>query len=247
MFKHTILVAAVVGLVFALAPPAHAGTILSGDLLIPTGLVEDDTFRLVFLTSTTTDATSTDIADYNTFVNTAANLSGSLVKDKGWNWYAIGSTQTVNANTNTGTDSVGNGFDVPIYRLDGTIVATGNADLWDGTIADPINRTELGTQLNSYTWTGTLSTGLGRNHLELGNTADYDRASPGDSQFTDSSWIHRASSNKKDLTNLYPTYALSEPLTIVPESAAIPEPATMCALGLAVAGLGGYIRKRRRA
>ena len=28
---------------------------------------------------------------------------------------------------------------------------------------------------------------------------------------------------------------------------AIPEPATMCALGLAVAGLGGYVRKRRRA
>ena len=27
----------------------------------------------------------------------------------------------------------------------------------------------------------------------------------------------------------------------------IPEPATMCALGLAVAGLGGYVRKRRRA
>ena len=30
-------------------------------------------------------------------------------------------------------------------------------------------------------------------------------------------------------------------------TAAIPEPATMCALGLAVAGLGGYIRRRRRA
>ena len=31
------------------------------------------------------------------------------------------------------------------------------------------------------------------------------------------------------------------------QSGAIPEPMTMCALGLAVAGLGGYIRKRRRA
>ena len=31
------------------------------------------------------------------------------------------------------------------------------------------------------------------------------------------------------------------------EPAAVPEPATMCALGLAVAGLGGYVRKRRKA
>ncbi len=31
------------------------------------------------------------------------------------------------------------------------------------------------------------------------------------------------------------------------EAAVIPEPATMCALGMAIAGLGGYIRKRRRA
>jgi len=36
-------------------------------------------------------------------------------------------------------------------------------------------------------------------------------------------------------------------LSVVAEPSAIPEPATMCALGLAVAGLGGYVRKRRRA
>ena len=91
MFKHTILVAAVAGLVLALAPPAYAGTIPLSDALTPAGLAEGDSFRLVFLTSTTTDATSADIAVYNTFVNNAANLSGSLVKDKGWTWYAIGS------------------------------------------------------------------------------------------------------------------------------------------------------------
>ena len=34
---------------------------------------------------------------------------------------------------------------------------------------------------------------------------------------------------------------------IVRSSSPIPEPATMCAVGLAVAGLGGYVRKRRRA
>jgi len=39
-------------------------------------------------------------------------------------------------------------------------------------------------------------------------------------------------------------YAAASELSITTE--AIPEPATMCALTLAVAGLGGYIRKRRR-
>ena len=36
-------------------------------------------------------------------------------------------------------------------------------------------------------------------------------------------------------------------ITAVGGGGAIPEPATMCALGLAVAGLGGYVRKRRKA
>ena len=36
-------------------------------------------------------------------------------------------------------------------------------------------------------------------------------------------------------------------LVAVPEKGDIPEPATMCALGLAVAGLGGYVRRRRKA
>jgi len=41
-----------------------------------------------------------------------------------------------------------------------------------------------------------------------------------------------------------PTLSARPMLTI--EYTPIPEPATMCALGLAVAGLGGYVRKRKR-
>ena len=44
-----------------------------------------------------------------------------------------------------------------------------------------------------------------------------------------------------------PVDAIALVTTSVPAGAPIPEPATMCALGLAVAGLGGYVRKRRRA
>ena len=41
-------------------------------------------------------------------------------------------------------------------------------------------------------------------------------------------------------------FAAGETLEVISQPAPIPEPATMCALGLAVAGLGGYIRRRRR-
>ena len=45
---------------------------------VPTGLNGGDQYRLVFVTSTTRDATSSDIADYNAFVNYAASLNTYL-------------------------------------------------------------------------------------------------------------------------------------------------------------------------
>ena len=47
------------------------------------------------------------------------------------------------------------------------------------------------------------------------------------------------------LSNL--AYLSGVRLEATPTAAPIPEPATMCALGMAIAGLGGYIRRRKRA
>ena len=66
MFKYTISFIVVAGMVLALVPTAQAAIIVVGDSLIPSGLSEGDTFHLAFVSSTTTDATPTDIADYNT-------------------------------------------------------------------------------------------------------------------------------------------------------------------------------------
>ncbi len=61
-------------LAVALAGGAQAGTVVT----VPTDLNPGDQYRLVFVTNGTRDAQSTDIADYNTFVTTEANLSTEL-------------------------------------------------------------------------------------------------------------------------------------------------------------------------
>ena len=162
MLKHTIMLAAVAGLVLALAPAAQAGTILVGDLLNP-GLVLGDTFRLVFVTSTKTLATSTDIGYYNTFVDDVANnvtVANSIVVSYGWTWKAIASTQTKSAINNTST--TGTGF--PIYLVGGgnAQVADDYVDLWNGSLDNPVTRNQTGnneltTGENNRVWTGTNS------------------------------------------------------------------------------------------
>jgi len=66
--------------------PGCCGTVdfSNADIPIPTGLVPGDQFQLVFVTSNTTTAVSTDINYYNAFVNSDANtVAGSLVAGLG--------------------------------------------------------------------------------------------------------------------------------------------------------------------
>jgi len=119
-------------------------------------LVPDDPYRLVFVTSAKTNALSANIADYNAFVANVATGIPAL-NALGATWKCIGSTAAVNANENTLTRTTDPS--VPIYRLDGALVATNNADLWDGSIAVGISITESGNSLTTYTWTGTTGDG----------------------------------------------------------------------------------------
>ena len=125
------LVYGVALVVFGSLSTAHA-TPLS--LATPAGLNPGDQFRFLFLTSGERDATSTNISDYNTFVNSqalGATYQGSVV-----NWMAVGSTATVDARDNVG------GLDtmVPVYLPNGTKIAgdlttsTGLKGLWSGSL-----------------------------------------------------------------------------------------------------------------
>ena len=116
-------------------------------------------FRLLFVTSTTTAATSTSIATYNTFVQTraAANTAISGVTGLSAKFRAVGSTVSTDARDNTATTGTG----VPIYWLGGAKVADNYADFYDGTWDSNVPRNEAGSTIsgNVLVWTGSTQSG----------------------------------------------------------------------------------------
>src|SRR4051812_38888348 len=90
------IVAAVLWFGFGSGGRAEAGMMLQ----TPAGLNPGDQFRFVFVTDGIRDATSTNIADYDSFVN--AEAGGATYDGAVVNWLAIGSTDSVDAIAHVG-------------------------------------------------------------------------------------------------------------------------------------------------
>ena len=134
--------------------------------LTPSGLNDGDRFRLLFITSTIRDATATDIATYNTFVQTVAKAGHSAITDSCGNLFKVlGSTATVDARDNAGT--TGAGF--PIYWLGGAKVADSYTDFHDGTWDSSAGKTESGGNhpIGGF-FSGSNDDGTAYSGLELG-------------------------------------------------------------------------------
>jgi len=218
-------------------------------VVVPTGLNPGDQYRLVFVTDGTRDATSTNIDDYNNFVTSQVTGSAlaTALTTAGFNlgtitWKAIGSTSATSAKVNTGTD--GSQPDLPIYLIDGNRVANNNADLWDGSIAKSIDRTQIDTSKNASVWTGTQAGGS--TGSPLGNAIGFPPvANMGATIYTDSRWIN-------DITFLSVSqslslYGMSSVLTVPTPAVTVPEPSSL--LGYITLGglmLGGAVRKARK-
>jgi len=241
----TISILAIAGLVLALAPAAWAELVSDpGGFTPPAGLNEGDTYHLVFVSSTVRDATSADIADYNTHVQSAADAAG-IGSGAGVTWKAIAATETVNANVNAPVSG-------PVYLVDGTTKVADEAAFYTGTHLVPINYNEDGSAHEEVdasphqydpsptwaVWTGTFPSGdeawnaLGRTTP----TSGYGYADKADNAWA--RWEHDGGATDQDL--LLPLYGLSEALTVV-----VPEPATMSLL--AIGGLGLLARRKRSA
>ena len=169
---------------------------------VPSDLNPGDEYRIAFFTQSQRSASDTDIAEYNSFVNSQASESTLTV---GVDYAAIASTETVDARDSFGASSA------PIYLLNDTLLANGTDDLWDGSILNQFRVDQFGTfsdRGDVDVWTGSGSDGTAFPDGWLG--ADTPRT--GQVQFQGNGWISNATATASNGTNHF--YAISEVLTV---------------------------------
>ena len=202
-------------------------------------------YRLAFTTSTTMEATSSNISDYNTFVTNVAESVPQLAA-LGTAWTAIVSTPTVDARDNTSTNPSIDPVGVPIYTLAGDLVANSNASLWSG---NPIPFAPIATQFGTpfsgedYVWTGTQVSGVGTPGHQLG-TSPYPTIGIA---YLGGLWVYEPTFGVFDEPS--PTtpesfYAISGVLSS-PANPVTPEPSSMVLACIAAGGLGVAAMRRR--
>ena len=124
-------------------------------------------FRLLFVTSTRRDGTSSNIGEYNSFVQGRANAGHTAIKGFSSQFRALISTPTVNARDNTATTHTNANRGVPIYWLgvdamgnfNGAKVADDYADFYDGGWDSNTPTNELGNRFDSVIGPGQVITG----------------------------------------------------------------------------------------
>jgi hypothetical protein len=195
---------------------ASASVLEAPAAMVPAGLSPGDEFYIIFVTSTTRNATSTDIADYNSFVNTAADLSSTKgTNDATITWRAVAAT--------SGDDQCdpysGDATSTPIYNLGGIKVADDRADMLDATLDAAIEYNETGTALipaSVDVWTGCRDNGTQMIGQQLGFLP-----TTGDAKAVNNNW---ADNDRLGEANTYPLYAVSPKLAVPTSTSASASP-----------------------
>ena len=100
--------------------------------LVPSGLDVGDQFRLLFVSSTTRNATSGTIGDYDSFIQNLVAAGHSGIQVYSSLFRAVGCTSSVDARDHTSTTYTSTDKGVPIYWLGGAKASDDYEDFYDG-------------------------------------------------------------------------------------------------------------------
>ena len=229
MTKHSVRAFVLACLTASSAQAIIPGTPLSA----PSGLAEGDKFRFMFITFDTITATSSNIADYNSFVNFEAN--GATYNGATISWKAVVSTASVHARDNVG----GYGSNAAVFLVNGTKIAndmttvSSSKGLWSSNLLAAPNVRINGTTRNATVWSGSSGDGLAW-YSGLGSS-NASGIATGLSSFTNFQWM---SNSLQPKTSAYSIFGLSEELTY----STVPAPGAIAVLASA-----GLLGRRRRA
>jgi len=214
------------------------GSMLQADVIPPVGLAPGTQFRLIFVSSQTRVSDDANVSVYDSFINTLADAAGlGVYNGAPVAWHVLGSTPApLNAIDRLPNSSV------PIYDMNGDLVANAANDIWSGALLHAIDFTEAGQPLSALVFTATLSTGLLDPTLQ--GFGEFGDQIVGNSSSSDSGWIDFGKSFNMTAHSFY---GFSDMITVAaPPPSPVPEPSSVT-LGLtAVALLGLACRGRCR-
>jgi hypothetical protein len=224
---------ALAGALWAASAFTTSAVALPLDPINDLGLAPGETYHYLFVTDGVRDATSSNIADYNAFVNAEAVSGASVFAADGLNWSAVGSTNAVDARDNTVVSG-------KVFLPDGTLLALSFADFWDGSLSAAPNRSQSLAAFNINTgivFSGSEADGTSASPDALGSIS---AATVGRSVNAGSGWIREGFVSTALSFHLY---ALSDAI-IVPLTAGAPAPGSLVLAGMGLLLLAGRQRVR---
>ena len=204
-------------------------------LVVPAGLSPGEDYHVIFVTSGTTDALSSDIATYDAFAQAHADAAG-IGTSIGVDWLAIVSTSSVSARTHL-ANLLGSG--APIYNQWGWKISD-TQDLFSRSHLNSIRFDEYRGTSVTAAWTGTDQGGdaffeLGTSYISPGVCC----VTAGDPWST-TQWLDLRTFS---VTDELPVYAISSLVTV----SAVPLPAAVWLFGSGLLSLVGMARRKKAA